>query len=125
MKSTQLSLLNPPVYADTSSDGPAVLARHMPWRVACRFTELEMEVAIGVLLVVALIALGVSVTVLIGSRVPEDVFERAQAHGRFSGLTAASTSGGGRGKRARAARLVPVPMSRQVPALRAALSRTR
>ncbi|AEI79503.1 hypothetical protein CNE_2c05220 [Cupriavidus necator N-1] len=79
-----------------------------------------MEAVLWIALVLALVALGGSVTWLIGTRVPEPVFERAQLHGRFAGLEPRPPRGGGRGRRVRRVRqwrlvAVPGPMGQLVP----------
>ncbi|MFS8974090.1 hypothetical protein [Cupriavidus necator] len=68
-----------------------------------------MEVILWIALALALIALGGTVTWLIGTLVPEPVFERAQKHGRFAGLEPRPPRRGGRGRRVRQWRLVAVP----------------
>lgn len=69
-----------------------------------------MEAVLWIALALALVALGGTVTWLIGTRVPEPVFERAQRHGRFAGR-------GRRVGRVRQWRLVavPGPMGQLVP----------
>lgn len=76
-----------------------------------------MEVILWIALALALIALGGTVTWLIGTLVPEPVFERAQKHGRFAGLEPRPLRRGGRGRRVRQWRLVavPGPMGQLVP----------
>ncbi|WP_427307336.1 hypothetical protein [Cupriavidus sp. H39] len=70
-----------------------------------------MEAILWIGLALALVALGGTVTWLIGTRVPEPVFARAQLHGRFAGLEPRPPrrGGGGRMRRVRQWRLVAVP----------------
>ncbi|SPA02962.1 conserved hypothetical protein; putative membrane protein [Cupriavidus taiwanensis] len=70
-----------------------------------------MEAILWIGLALALVALGATVTWLIGTRVPEPVFARAQLHGRFAGLEPRPPrrGGGGRTRRVRQWRLVAVP----------------
>lgn len=81
-----------------------------------------MEVALWIAGALALMALGATVTYLIGMAVPEPVFERAQQHGRYAGLGAATDGrrGGGRRihrmRRMRRLRILPAAY----PALRLA-----
>ncbi|WP_248322674.1 hypothetical protein [Caballeronia sp. Sq4a] len=57
-----------------------------------------MSIALLVVVGIALVAVGVSVTFMIASAVPQDMLQRAQEHGRFAGL-AADDQNGGSGKR--------------------------
>ncbi|VXC02707.1 Oxalate:formate antiporter [Burkholderia sp. 8Y] len=57
-----------------------------------------MSIALLVVVGFALVAVGVSVTFMIASAVPQDMLQRAQEHGRFAGLTADDQNGGS-GKR--------------------------
>ncbi|MBB2919401.1 hypothetical protein [Cupriavidus alkaliphilus] len=75
------------------------------------------EIALWIGLVLGLMAVGVAVTSLIGSSVPEPVFAQAQRHGRYADLGAAPDRRGGPRRRlrrppalpaARTARLMPV-----------------
>ncbi|NOV24368.1 hypothetical protein E5S69_12710 [Cupriavidus necator] len=70
-----------------------------------------MEAILWIGLALALVALGGTVTWLIGTRVPEPVFARAQLHGRFAGLEPRPPrrGGGGRRQRVRQWRLVAMP----------------
>lgn len=76
-----------------------------------------MEVALWIAGALGLVALGATVTYLIGMAVPEPVFERAQRHGRYAGLGASSKKGRGGGKRIRRVRVLPAahPLPRLVP----------
>ncbi|RDK08088.1 hypothetical protein [Cupriavidus lacunae] len=80
-----------------------------------------MEAILWFALALALVALGGTVTWLIGTRVPEPVLARAQLHGRFARLEPRPPrSGGGRGRRVRRVRqwrlvAVPGPMGQLVP----------
>ncbi|PVY79864.1 hypothetical protein C7414_104141 [Cupriavidus alkaliphilus] len=78
-----------------------------------------MEAILWIGLALAMVALGISVTWLIGTRVPEPVFARAQLHGRFAGLEPRPPrrGGGGRTRRVRQWRLVavPAPLGQLVP----------
>ncbi|AGW93136.1 MULTISPECIES: hypothetical protein [Cupriavidus] len=76
-----------------------------------------MEVILWIALALALVALGGTVTWLIGTLVPEPVFEHAQKHGRFAGLEPRPPRRGGGGRRVRQWRLVavPGPMGQLVP----------
>lgn len=75
-----------------------------------------MEVALWIAGALALMALGATVTCLIGMAVPEPVFERAQQHGRYAGLGAATDGRRGGGRRIRRLRILPAAQ----PALRLA-----
>ncbi|SOY61042.1 hypothetical protein [Cupriavidus taiwanensis] len=71
-----------------------------------------MEAILWAGVALALVAAGGAVTWLIGTRVPEPVFARAQRHGRFNGLEPRPPrrgGGGGRMRRVRQWRLVAVP----------------
>ncbi|SOY60068.1 conserved hypothetical protein; putative membrane protein [Cupriavidus taiwanensis] len=70
-----------------------------------------MEAILWIGLALALVALGGSVTWLIGTRVPEPMLARAQLHGRFAGLEPRPPrrGGGGKMRRVRQWRLVAVP----------------
>ncbi|WP_250534950.1 hypothetical protein [Caballeronia sp. AZ10_KS36] len=57
-----------------------------------------MSIALLVVVGIALVAVGVGVTFIIASAVPQDMLQRAQEHGRFAGL-AADDQNGGSGKR--------------------------
>ncbi len=57
-----------------------------------------MSIALVVFLGIALVAMGVGVTFMIASAVPQAMLQRAQDHGRFAGL-AADDQNGGSGKR--------------------------
>ncbi|MDR5856885.1 hypothetical protein P9239_05015 [Caballeronia sp. LZ062] len=57
-----------------------------------------MSIALLVVVGIALVAVGVGVTFMIASAVPQDMLQRAQEHGRFAGL-AADDQNGGSGKR--------------------------
>ncbi|QSN63528.1 hypothetical protein [Caballeronia sp. M1242] len=57
-----------------------------------------MSIALLVVVGIALVAMGVGVTFIIASAVPQDMLQRAQEHGRFAGL-AADDQNGGSGKR--------------------------
>lgn len=76
-----------------------------------------MEAILWIGLALALVALGGTVTWLIGTRVPEPVFARVQRHGRFAGLEPRPPrrGGGGRVQRVRQWRLVPQPAGQLVP----------
>jgi membrane protein YqaA with SNARE-associated domain len=79
-----------------------------------------MEAILWIALALALVGLGGTVTWLVGTLVPEPVFERAQQHGRFAGLEPRPPRGGGRGRRVRRVRhwrLVALsgPMGQLVP----------
>lgn len=76
-----------------------------------------MEVTLWIAGALGLIALGATVTYLIGMAVPEPVFERAQQHGRYAGLGAATQKRRGGGKRIRRLRILPAahPVPRLVP----------
>ncbi|MDQ0140433.1 hypothetical protein [Cupriavidus necator] len=78
-----------------------------------------MEAILWIGLALALVALGGTVTWLMGTRVPEPVFARAQLHGRFAGLEPRPPrrGGGGRMQRVRQWRLVamPTPVGQLVP----------
>ena len=69
-----------------------------------------MEAILWIALALVLVALGGSVTWLVGTRVPEPVFERAQRHGRFAGLEPRPPGRPRGGKRVRQYRLVPAGM---------------
>ncbi|GAB5095324.1 hypothetical protein P9250_14355 [Caballeronia sp. LP006] len=62
-----------------------------------------MSIALLVVIGFALVAVGVGVTFMIASAVPQDMLQRAQDHGRFAGL-AADDQNGGSGKRVDASR---------------------
>ncbi|WP_250453117.1 hypothetical protein [Caballeronia sp. ATUFL_M2_KS44] len=62
-----------------------------------------MSIALLVVIGIALVAVGVGVTFMIASAVPQDMLQRAQEHGRFAGL-AADERNGGSGKRVAANR---------------------
>lgn len=63
-----------------------------------------MSAALLSLLAVALLALGVRMTILLATRVPGDALAVAQQHGRFAGLGAAQRdTGAGRPRSARPA----------------------
>ena len=62
-----------------------------------------MSIALLVVVGFALVAVGVGVTFMIASAVPQDMLQRAQEHGRFAGL-AAQDQNGGSGKRVAVAR---------------------
>jgi hypothetical protein len=62
-----------------------------------------MSIALLVVVGFALVAVGVGVTFMIASAVPQSMLQRAQNHGRFAGL-AADDQNGGSGKRVDARR---------------------
>ncbi|WP_051180437.1 hypothetical protein [Caballeronia insecticola] len=62
-----------------------------------------MSIALLVVVGFALVAVGVGVTFMIASAVPQNMLQRAQDHGRFAGL-AADDQNGGSGKRVDARR---------------------
>ncbi|MFJ4293802.1 hypothetical protein ACIP1U_29150 [Cupriavidus sp. NPDC089707] len=70
-----------------------------------------MEAVLWIALALALVALGGAVTWLIGTQIPEPVFERAQRHGRFAGLEPRPPRRPRGGKRVRQYRLVPAGMT--------------
>ncbi len=74
-----------------------------------------MEVVLWIAGALGLVALGATVTYLIGMAVPEPVFERAQRHGRYAGLGAADDKRRGGGRRIR--RILPAahPVPRLLP----------
>jgi membrane protein YqaA with SNARE-associated domain len=76
-----------------------------------------MEVVLWIAGALGLVALGATVTYLIGMAVPEPVFERAQRHGRYAGLGAADDKRRGGGRRIRRFRILPAahPVSRLLP----------
>ncbi len=76
-----------------------------------------MEVALWIAGALGLMALGATVTYLIGMAVPEPVFERAQQHGRYAGLGAAADRRRGGGKRIRRMPVLPAahPVLRMAP----------
>jgi|KBSMisStaDraftv2_1062788.scaffolds.fasta_scaffold1580535_2 hypothetical protein len=57
-----------------------------------------MSIALVVVLGIAMMAIGLSVTFMIASSVPQSMLQRASNHGRFAGL-AADDQNGGSGKR--------------------------
>ncbi len=65
-----------------------------------------MEVALWIAGALGLMALGATVTYLIGMAVPEPVFETAQQHGRYAGLGAATDGRSGGGRRIRRLHMV-------------------
>jgi hypothetical protein len=62
-----------------------------------------MSIALLVVVGFALVAVGMGVTFMIVSAVPQNMLQRAQNHGRFAGL-AAEDQNGGSGKRVDAGR---------------------
>ncbi|ODV42011.1 hypothetical protein AWV79_30750 [Cupriavidus sp. UYMMa02A] len=66
-----------------------------------------MEVVLWIAGALVLMALGATVTYLIGMAVPEPVFERAQQHGRYAGLGASTHNRRGGGRRIRRLRMMP------------------
>ncbi|CAG2142009.1 hypothetical protein LMG31506_02578 [Cupriavidus yeoncheonensis] len=76
-----------------------------------------MEVALWIAGALGLMALGATVTYLIAMAVPEPVFERAQPHGRYAGLGAATDRRRGGGRRIRRMRILPAahPVLHVVP----------
>ena len=62
-----------------------------------------MSIALLVVVGFALVAVGMGVTFMIVSAVPQNMLQRAQNHGRFAGL-AAEDQNGGSGKRVDARR---------------------
>jgi hypothetical protein len=62
-----------------------------------------MSIALLVVIGFMLVAVGVGVTFMIASAVPQRMLQRAQDHGRFAGL-AADDQNGGSGKRVDARR---------------------
>jgi hypothetical protein len=79
--------------------------------------EREMEVALWIAGALGLVALGATMTYLIGMAVPEPVFERAQQHGRYAGLGGTTGKRRGGGRRIRRMRVLPAahPVPRLVP----------
>jgi hypothetical protein len=65
--------------------------------------ELQMSIALLVVVAFALVAVGMGVTFMIASAVPQDMLQRAQKHGRYAGLSADDQNGGS-GKRIDAGR---------------------
>ncbi len=53
-----------------------------------------MSIALLVVVGIALVAVGVGVTFMIASAVPQDMLQRAQDHGRFASLAADDQNGG-------------------------------
>jgi hypothetical protein len=62
-----------------------------------------MSITLVVLAGFALVAVGMGVTFMIASAVPQDMLQRAQNNGRYAGLTADDQNGGS-GKRIDAGR---------------------
>jgi Na+(H+)/acetate symporter ActP len=65
--------------------------------------EPEMSIALLAVVGFALVAVGMGVTFMIASAVPQDMLQRAQNNGRYAGLTADDQNGGS-GKRIDAGR---------------------
>lgn len=53
-----------------------------------------MEISMFVMAAIALVAGGVGMTVVVAKRMPVEVLERAQRHGRFAGLGTPDLKGG-------------------------------
>lgn len=53
-----------------------------------------MEISMIVIAAIALVAAGIGMTVTMARRMPVEVLERAQRHGRFAGLGTPDVKGG-------------------------------